>query len=263
MKLIDKVKNLFIEEIEEEKPIKKEVIKVEIPSPEEQKAKEEVKSIETPVVVNETLEPIKKEEKFKEVVFFDDEDFNTLTNIRENKNKTTLKREGYNKGSAPKEEKKIFKPTPIISPIYGILDKNYHKDEIAPKKVTHTSLMYDVDKVTVDDIRNKAYGTLEDELESTLFGKTSIIVEEDKKEKEIDMFDELENEITNFNSELIDSNIEDTMEMDLLRELEAQSEEYSTKDEQVDTELEDNNLDLNEADLFNLIDSMYEKREDD
>ena len=30
-------------------------------------------------------------------------------------------------------EKKNFKPTPIISPVYGILDKNYTKDDIVSR----------------------------------------------------------------------------------------------------------------------------------
>ena len=69
-------------------------------------------------------------------------------------------------------EKKIFKPTPIISPVYGVLDKNYHKEDI----VTRTdNLKPDKNEVSIDSIRNKAYGTLEDELESTLFGNNSIL----------------------------------------------------------------------------------------
>ncbi|MDD2435632.1 MAG: hypothetical protein PHO63_05210 [Bacilli bacterium] len=259
MKLVDKIKNLFIEEIEEEKPIKKEVIKVEIPAPEEQKERE-VFHKEEPVI-HETLEPIKKDKEFKEVIFFDDKDFDTLVNTREIKHKNVQKGEVYNKGAVVKEEKKIFKPSPIISPIYGVLDKNYHKEEINQKKVTRTSLMYDVDKVTIDDIRNKAYGTLEDELETTLFGRTSIIIEKETREKEIDMFDELETE--NFNSNFNETSVEDTMEMDLLRELEAQSEEYSGLDNQKSDEEFGDTLDLNENDLFNLIDSMYDKKEDE
>ena len=33
-----------------------------------------------------------------------------------------------------KEEKKPFTPSPVISPVYGILDKNYTKDSIVDKK---------------------------------------------------------------------------------------------------------------------------------
>lgn len=33
------------------------------------------------------------------------------------------------------EPKKVFKPSPIISPVYGVLDKNYHKEDIVTKKL--------------------------------------------------------------------------------------------------------------------------------
>mgnify|MGYP003515306808 CR=1 FL=1 len=37
--------------------------------------------------------------------------------------------------------KEAFKPTPIISPIYGVLDKNYRKDEIKTKKKVPQQLL--------------------------------------------------------------------------------------------------------------------------
>ena len=56
-----------------------------------------------------------------------------------------------------KEEKSYFKPSPIISPIYGILDKNYKKEDVKEKKDVRIS-SYNRSNVSVDDIRNKAYG---------------------------------------------------------------------------------------------------------
>jgi hypothetical protein len=253
MKLFEKVKNLFIEEVDE-KPIKKEVIKVEIPSPEEQKQKDVEKEEE---VLPDSL-GIKKEEKYNSVVFFDDKDFDTLTGSKDLKNKSVLKREGYSNKEV-KEEKKIFKATPIISPIYGILDKNYYREDITPKKVNHSSI-YEVDDITVDDVRKKAFGTLEDELETTLFSKSSIIVNKEEvveKEKVTDMFEELEKE-ANYATEDLEG-IDDTIEMDLLNELHAQSHEMNKTEE----EQEVDNIDLKEEDLFNLIDSMYDKKEDE
>ena len=38
-------------------------------------------------------------------------------------------------GTYEKEAKTYFKPSPIISPIYGILDKNYRKEDVKEKKV--------------------------------------------------------------------------------------------------------------------------------
>ena len=57
-----------------------------------------------------------------------------------------------------KEEKIYFKPSPIISPIYGILDKNYKKEDVKEKKEVRITSNYTRSNVSVDDIRNKAYG---------------------------------------------------------------------------------------------------------
>ena len=56
-----------------------------------------------------------------------------------------------------KEEKAYFRPSPIISPIYGILDKNYKKEDVKEKRDVRIS-SYSRTNVSVDDIRNKAYG---------------------------------------------------------------------------------------------------------
>lgn len=61
-----------------------------------------------------------------------------------------------------KEEKTYFKPSPIISPIYGILDKNYRKEDVMPKKEIRLSSSFSRDKVSVDDVRQKAFGKNDD-----------------------------------------------------------------------------------------------------
>lgn len=174
MGLLDKVKNLFTEEIEET-PIKKDVIQVEIPAPAVPEEKEEETVAESEVLV--------KEEKPQAPVFFDDTDFASLERIEEKKQPKLEER--YKK----EEEKKVFRPTPIISPVYGVLDKNYHKEDIRTKNNSFNSTYYNHKDVSIDDIRKKAYGTLEDELEITLFGKKDDYAEESSLD--IDMFDEL------------------------------------------------------------------------
>ena len=57
-----------------------------------------------------------------------------------------------------KEERVYFRPSPIISPIYGILDKNYRKEDVREKKEVRITSSYTRSNVSVDDIRNKAYG---------------------------------------------------------------------------------------------------------
>lgn len=96
--------------------------------------------------------------------------------------------------------KKPFTPSPVISPVYGILDKNYKKDDIVDKqggmkrektvkpvvhsestiekeKVEEKETVYEVD---IDSVRKKAYGSLEN-LEKTY---TSIEIPELKNEKQ-------------------------------------------------------------------------------
>jgi len=55
---------------------------------------------------------------------------------------------------------KRFTPTPIISPIYGVLDKNYTKDEVQERKeIKPTSSYVSRKNADLDSIRAKAFGT--------------------------------------------------------------------------------------------------------
>jgi hypothetical protein len=68
----------------------------------------------------------------------------------------SLKKETYN---APRKEvdssDRKFRPSPIISPIYGILDKNYKKEEIRTRNdKTHSNK----EERTIDSVRQKVYG---------------------------------------------------------------------------------------------------------
>ena len=215
MGLMDKLRDMFTEEVEEpfeedeEEQKKKEVIQVEIPAPKKKEEPEEVEEIKE--------KPVKKMDK-PAPIFFDDTDFVGLDapKPKPKPQKTSF----YEK--TKKEEKvesKKFKPTPIISPVYGVLDKNYHKEDIRTKNNAGNSTYHNDKEVSIDNIRKKAYGTLEDELEVTLFGEPENVEEKIEKD-DIDMFDEL---------------------------LEEPKEEIKN---------------IDDSDLFNLIDSMYEKEDD-
>lgn len=275
MGFVDKLKNLFTEEDEEieEAPVKKEVIHVDIPAPVKPKEEKEETKAET------------EEEKFKFPVYFDDKDFKELKSEPEPevekpvepKRETRETRSGSrnkelyggrkpyqgNKTSAtssvdlPKKRKKVFSPSPIISPVYGVLDKNYHKEDITDKKeeptpiISHTS-----SKVTVDDVRNKAFGTLEEDLETTLFGKNSILFNEKEEVKEEDnFFDDLGFGLDDEHTE--EKALDKSMTLEQA-EARASKEDLLTKEEKERIEHDE----LKEDDLFNLIDSMYEKRDD-
>jgi len=72
-----------------------------------------------------------------------------------------------------KQEEKVeqkFKATPIISPIYGVLDKNYSKDEIKEKdqdsyEIKRNSVEKGID---FESVRKKAYGTLSDDIKDNI-----------------------------------------------------------------------------------------------
>lgn len=71
----------------------------------------------------------------------------------------------YTKSYYENKETKGFKPSPIISPIYGVLDKNYRKEEVVTKrevKVTASSYQ----KIDLDSVRNKAFGEAENRMEA-------------------------------------------------------------------------------------------------
>lgn len=271
MGLFDKVKNLFTEEIEEEieEPIKKEVIKVEIPSPGEKKEevkKEEKKELESTYSMNfeedkamsfnDTSDdfPIKSDNNFP---FFDDDDFSTLdkkSKKREERKKNVYKetykesKEVYN---PIKEEKRVFKPSPIISPVYGILDKNYQKEEVKTRPVSQ----YNSREATVDEIRNKAYGTLEDDIETTLFGKDDGIYENDLAKDDV-----LKASITD---ETVDIKPEDKAEEVTTRTRQHRTRSLENIDNfmknDVKKEKSEKPRKISDEELFNMIDSMYQK----
>lgn len=211
MSLLDKMKNLFTDEVEE--PIKSEVIQVEIPAPAKQ----------------EPEEPTVKAEEKATPIFFDDAYFKELEQPKKEVKSSYLKEQ-----TKLKDERKSFKPTPIISPVYGVLDKNYNKEDITLSKESKNQRLNL--SATIDEVRKKAYGTLEDELENTLAGNNSILFNDEIKDD--DLFDELVED----KDEPINI-IEDDVNMI--------EDELDSKKDSV----------LTESELFDMIDSMYEKGE--
>ena len=188
MGLMDKFKNLFTEEVEEVKPIKKEVRHVEIASPKRSEIKRPEPVVEEDNISDSTV--ITREEKFVFPVYFDDKDFDDLEKPKKVEEKKEVKEPkpiAYKRAKIQTEveEKRVFKPSPIISPVYGILDKNYRKDDIVTKTPKRNDYRRVSGKVTVDDIRDKAFGTLEDDLKNSLLNTDY----EEKYEPDDDMLD--------------------------------------------------------------------------
>jgi len=244
MGFLDKVKNMFTEEVEDDdvkvEQIKHEVTQVAIESP---NAKVRDFDEEEDTFEEEPIEKINKP------VFFDDNDFRDLNLIPKEEKKEKIEEKEIYRSKAliekEPEEKKAFKPTPIISPVYGVLDKNYHKEDIVSRTDTKG---VDRELDSIDTIRNKAYGTLEDELENTLFGTNSILFKQDETEKEEDP------KIAEVDDDIL-SNLTDDISKEL-DELLIRKEKYSD-DEIKDTMKKSD--DFNEEDLLGFIDSTLYK----
>ncbi len=181
MKLLEKLKNTFFEEeyVEVEEPEKKEVVARKI-EPKEIK-KEEKESI----VSSEINNDVKVEQVVQnysdsnlitnenKVPYFEDDDFldDNVVNKHEEKPKKIYGENAdelyksidlstnTHSGAYSNHTKETFKPTPIISPIYGILDKNYKKEEVIDKKDKPSSYV-SRKNADLDAIRKKAYGDL-------------------------------------------------------------------------------------------------------
>ena len=165
-------------------------------------------------------------------------------------------------------EKKKFKPSPIISPVYGILNEDYKIEDIKDKTEEYAN-----NNLDFNSVRKKAFGDIEilDEQPKETFYEETVTVKlkenaEDKKQK-VKTIDEL---------------LEDTADVEINLDKKPQAKEEVIKEnpisdyEKVDEDLEeiiDNNKkdnspkledddDTLENDLFDLIDSMYDNRED-
>ena len=278
MSVFSKLKGIFYDEVEEdetedlskiEKSIKKETKKVEV---EEEKPKvEEIKyktvdiepekeKVELPKTDNTFSERdlFRNERTFDFIEFDDDEETKKeeelpKRNVLSENNRTTRV-----ESTAIPDTPKVFKPSPVISPIYGILDKDYKKEEIKTKPTNKDILTASV--TTYDTVRRKAYGTLEDELEDTLNSmnklSTNTIKEEiNKVDRDVDLLEQktskIEDLITKIEEETTKADEEATVgDLEDKLELENFEEEEKT--------VSDNTL---EHDLFNLIDSMYDDKE--
>jgi len=204
-------------------------------------------------------------------------------------------------GTYGKEEKTYFKPSPIISPIYGILDKNYRKEDVREKRDVHLS-SYSRSNVSVDEVRNKAYG---EEKKRRVEEKKEEVVEEEKPSKFeveeednllVDLSDRAKPEVKEltmgdaeeyfqdlgleYNVDYVDvskekstpkqekkeeAKEEEKEEVVLEEELEEATAELEPvteeKEQEVEKEEKKDNVDEDDDNLFDLIDSMYQDHE--
>ncbi len=167
------------------------------------------------------------------------------------------------------EQPRVFKPTPVISPIYGILDKDYKKEEIREKNSVNSNPVVSA-TTTYDSVRRKAYGTLEDELEDTLNSLNKVTTTTIKKEitkvdKDMDLLEQKTQKIEDLISKIEDASndLDKTMSISV-GELEDKAKEEQEREEEKEEAVSDKTLTDStlEHDLFNLIDSMYDDKEE-
>ena len=223
----------------------------------------------------EPVEEIKQETK----------EYKTSTNIYASKpSKINERYENISKYQKedPSEPKK-FKPTPVVSPVYGILDKNYTVEEVVEKNLSKTK-EYSIDKkiVDFDSVRNRAYKELDEEIEKTLTGAKDIFYnldDDDKKEEAVEEYSEPEHDVDENTTEVVityDDEIEDETPTEEIHNEEPVEEKNNTETEEDEddfsmpdveipvvkkkrtrrSKIEDEDTEEKE-DLFNLIDNMY------
>ena len=323
MGLLDKIKNLFLEDEEDSEEV--------VLEEENKKVYEEPKDVLPKVMRDTILEETKKEEipqkKFNFPVDFNEEstpsrvnnnlnksantsDYNkpvnnvvikTTTNNINNNTGLNINRE-VNKKTVelyPKKEetkfKQKFKPTPVISPVYGVLDKNYKKDEVREKSEDKVEMRRPSKKVDFETVRKKAFGNLSDDIRDNLMCENCELYKEAKRISEMSSDDLLydmlveETKKEDITIEKAYDNYEDygvayepekvntlNENEDLLDEKQLEEREEDVDIEEISTLLEeneevhdvpsrsekkkDNKVD---DDFFQLIDSMYKERVDD
>ena len=198
----------------------------------------------------------------------------------------------YSGGAYEKKDSRThFTPSPIISPIYGILDKNYKKEDVVQKKEVRLTSSYSRNNLNLDDVRKKAYGTtIKEDLEREFMDESvkeepsykvekeedvNLLVDlsEDEKPsvKELTMGDALEyfHDLgLEYNVDYVDASNtvgrrvkdnydeeETTESMSRLSRLDDERVEETTET------VEEKKEDVDSDNLFDLIDSMYKDNE--
>ena len=201
---------------------------------------QEVKKIE-----NEKIYPAKEEEK-------NERNHDYISSMRDSNNSfATFTRTTYTKTTTT-----TFKPSPIISPIYGILDKNYRKEEVVAKRETRISTS-SYKKPDLDSVRNRAFASIDEEKEVT---KPKALMDK-KKENNHNVYD-----VNNTKPQVSKVTLADADEyyndLGLAYNVDysdasrnnTRSSKYNVKDKKNDRKPVDDNL-------FDLIDSMYSREE--
>lgn len=294
MGLLNKIKGILFEEVEEDEVVstpkseeKKPIAeKIEPQRKVEEPVEKSVPKVTAPVKETKT-ENFNERDLFKSdnispFFDFDEEEFSNMSRVQKPKTTNVMEYERkkrvekrYDMGNFSKiertevVEKKKFKPSPIISPVYGILNEDYKPEDIKSKtdNVVNTGLDF-------NSVRKKAFGeeTL-GEPEATYYEESvTVKVKENEEEKQqkVKTIDELLEDTSDVTIDVDEKNsVEDknnkeaTDEVADYERIDKDLEEVTAKCDVNKTEMrkvEDD--DTLENDLFDLIDSMYDNREE-
>ncbi len=294
MGLLNKIKGILFEEVEEDEVVstpkseeKKPIAeKIEPQRKVEEPVEKSVPKVTAPVKETKT-ENLNERDLFKSdnispFFDFDEEEFSNMSRVQKPKTTNVMEYERkkrvekrYDMGNFSKiertevVEKKKFKPSPIISPVYGILNEDYKPEDIKSKtdNVVNTGLDF-------NSVRKKAFGeeTL-GEPEATYYEESvTVKVKENEEEKQqkVKTIDELLEDTSDVTIDVDEKNsVEDknnkeaTNEVADYERIDKDLEEVTAKRDANKTEMrkvEDD--DTLENDLFDLIDSMYDNREE-
>ncbi|MEF2662700.1 MAG: hypothetical protein U0M92_00050 [Bacilli bacterium] len=294
MGLLNKIKGILFEEVEEDEVVstpkseeKKPIAeKIEPQRKVEEPVEKSVPKVTAPVKETKT-ENLNERDLFKSdnispFFDFDEEEFSNMSRVQKPKTTNVMEYERkkrvekrYDMGNFSKiertevVEKKKFKPSPIISPVYGILNEDYKPEDIKSKtdNVVNTGLDF-------NSVRKKAFGeeTL-GEPEATYYEESvTVKVKENEEEKQqkVKTIDELLEDTSDVTIDVDEKNsVEDkndikaTDEVADYERIDKDLEEVTAKCDVNKTEMrkvEDD--DTLENDLFDLIDSMYDNREE-
>lgn len=301
MGFFNKIKDILFEEVEEEENVKEpKKVESEVKKPiaekiEPPKRVERIERVEKVEPIREVpkesfAEPIKKEPQIEnlnerdlfksENTFpfpdFDEEEFSNsmsrvqtsrpTTNVLEYEKKKKIEKK-YDYGRYERidkteiVEKKKFRPSPIISPVYGILNEDYKPEDIKDKTEEYSNSPIDFNSVRKKAFESSGVNAEVEEMPKETYYEETVTVKlkEPEIEEKVKTIDELLEDTADM---AISVDEEPAKEYDNIdKELEEDLAPVEPKQEKTEAEkVEDD--DTLENDLFDLIDSMYDNRED-
>ena len=277
MKLIDKIKKAIIDDEDDELESEQLVKKIDIEKTTNM-IKDDVKEEKTVTTFEEFVPKV----DIKKPIIFDEDDFKVEEPVYKESIKVKEEPKSLYGGYGLRDEKtkEKFKPSPVISPVYGLLHKEDLERQELPSKSLDSLFKEEKQEVNFDAIRQKAYGVKEEV-------KTDELVSEDTS---TDLFFEMKDDVVGVDKVTIgdaeeyyqDLGLEYNIDYkDADKEKEKQKMTRSKKNkeltEMVDEEIKEDKLieeetkskktknkiddEAEEKNLYDLIDMMYDSKE--